>query len=86
MRRLALIGAVFLMGAAPLPPPGATNCSGCHAAGGSAVPIDGRSADDLATTMLAYRDGERPSTLMGRLTKGLTPDQIRAIATWISQQ
>ena len=70
--------------AAAAPPPGAANCSGCHAAG--AMPIDGRDAPGLAATMLAYRSGERPSTLMGRLMKGLTPGQIEAIAAWVSAQ
>lgn len=74
------------MVAAAAPPPGATNCSGCHAAGGSAMPINGRSAADLAADMLAYRTGEQPSTLMGRLMKGLTPEEIQAIAAWVSAQ
>ncbi len=72
--------------AAAAPPPGAANCSGCHAAGTGAMPIDGRDAAELSATMLAYRSGARPSTVMGRLMKGLTPDQIEAIAAWVSAQ
>jgi cytochrome c553 len=75
--------AVVFVGAAA-PPPGATNCSGCHGPGG--VAINGRDAGALTATMLAYRSGERPSTLMGRLMKGLTPGQIEAIAAWVSTQ
>ena len=74
--------ALLLMAAAP--PPGATNCSGCHSAG--ALPINGRDPAELTATLLAYRSGERPSTLMGRLAKGLTPDQIAAIAAWVGAQ
>jgi cytochrome c553 len=81
--RASLIAAALLLGAAA-PPPGATNCSGCHNA--NALPIDGQDAGTLAATLLAYRSGERPSTLMGRLTKGLTPEQIHAIADWVSAQ
>ena len=84
MRIVALLAATLTLGAAP--PPGAVNCSGCHAAGTGAVPINGRDAAELTTTMLAYRSGERPSTLMGRLAKGLTPGQIEDIATWVSAQ
>ena len=78
-----MIAAALGLGAAG-PPPGAANCSGCHGAG--SMPIDGRSAGDLAATMLAYRSGERASTLMGRLMHPLTPDQIQAIALWVSGQ
>jgi cytochrome c553 len=63
---------------AAAPPPGATNCSGCHALGGS--------ANELTATMLAYRSGERPSTVMGRLMKGLTTEQIQDIADWVAEQ
>ena len=83
MRRTVVLAAVLALGAAG-PPPGAANCSGCHGAG--AVAINGRDAGELAGTMLAYRSGERPSTLMGRLMKGLTPGQIADIAAWVSAQ
>ncbi len=82
MRGAALLAVVFLGAAAP--PPGATNCSGCHGAGG--VAINGRDAGTLTAAMMAYRSGERPSTLMGRLMKGLTPGQIEVIASWVSVQ
>jgi cytochrome c553 len=83
MVRGALVAAALLLGAAA-PPPGATNCSGCH--NSNALPIDGQNAGALSATMLAYRSGERPSTVMGRLMKGLTPEQITAIAAWVSAQ
>lgn len=81
MRRLVL--AAVLLGAAA-PPPGAAVCSGCHGAG--SLPINGQDAASLSATMLAYRDGERPSTLMGRLMKPLTTPEIVAIAAWVSEQ
>jgi cytochrome c553 len=46
----------------------------------------GGSANELAATMLAYRSGERPSTVMGRLMKGLTTEQIQEIAVWVAAQ
>jgi cytochrome c553 len=83
--------AVFAAGtpATPVaPPPGATTCSGCHAPAGSGgfMPINGQDAATLAAAMTAFRTGERPSTLMGRLMKGFSPDDIQAIAAWISAQ
>jgi cytochrome subunit of sulfide dehydrogenase len=74
--------------AAPDPPAGANSCSGCHApAGGSGfMPINGRDAAALTTSMEAFRSGERPSTVMGRLMKGFSNDEIRAIAAWIAAQ
>ncbi|GAC1342494.1 MAG: hypothetical protein NVSMB18_16620 [Acetobacteraceae bacterium] len=98
LRSLTLAAVLLLGAAAPLlgaaapllgaaaPPPGAASCSGCHAAGSGAGPIAGRGADALAATMLAYRTGQLPSTLMGRLMKGLSPEQIQAIAAWVSAQ
>lgn len=80
--RRFVLAAVLLGAAAPLP--GAAVCSGCHSA--AALPINGQSAAALSSTMLAYRDGERPSTLMGRLMKPLTPAEITAIAAWVSEQ
>ncbi len=82
MRRIALV-ATLLLGAAA-PPPGAASCSGCH--GPDALPINGQSAAALSGAMLAYRSGERPSTLMGRLMKPLTPEEIATIAAWVSEQ
>ena len=81
MYRLVL--AAVLLGAAA-PPPGASSCSGCHTA--ASMPINGQDAASLSATMLAFRDGERPSTLMGRLMKPLTTPEITTIATWISEQ
>jgi cytochrome subunit of sulfide dehydrogenase len=70
------------------PPPGATACSGCHAPAGSGgfKPINGRNAAELSATMEAFRTGDRPSTVMGRLMKGFSHDEIQAIAAWTSAQ
>ena len=80
--RHVLLAAVLLGAAAP--PPGAASCSGCHGAG--SLPIDGQPAASLSATMLAYRGGDRLSTLMGRLMKPLTTPEINAIAAWVSEQ
>ena len=72
------------------PPPGAASCSGCHAAStrvGTPVPrIVGRKPDEIIAAMLAFRAGERPSTVMDRIAKGFSDDEIRAIAVWLATQ
>jgi cytochrome subunit of sulfide dehydrogenase len=72
------------------PPPGAASCSGCHAASAKAetpVPhILGRDREEIIAAMLAFRSGERSSTIMGRIAKGFSDDEIRAVAAWLSTQ
>ena len=36
--------------------------------------------------MQAFRSGERPSTVMGRIAKGFPKDEIQAIAVWLAAQ
>jgi sulfide dehydrogenase cytochrome subunit len=76
--------------AAAEPPPGASSCSGCHAARpgvDSAVPrLAGRVAGDIAAQMQAFKSGQRPSTVMGRIARGLSDAEVEAIAAWYAQQ
>ena len=76
--------------AASAPPPGAASCSGCHGLrdnASSALPgIYGRDPQDIATAMAAFRDGTRPATVMNRIAKGFSEDEIRAIAAWLATQ
>ena len=72
------------------PPSGAASCSGCHAAStrvNTPVPrIVGRKPDEIIAAMLAFRSGERPSTVMERIAKGFSDDEIRGIAVWLAAQ
>jgi len=82
---------VFSAGAlAAGPPPGAASCLGCHptsATVNTPVPrILDRKPDEIVAAMLAFRSGERPSTVMGRIAKGFSDDEIRAIAVWLAEQ
>jgi sulfide dehydrogenase cytochrome subunit len=76
--------------AADAPPPGAASCSGCHPATRSAetaVPrLVGRDAAQVVSAMAAFRSGQRPSTIMDRIAKGFTDDEVKAIATWYAGQ
>jgi sulfide dehydrogenase cytochrome subunit len=71
-------------------PPGVASCSGCHAISKTvetAVPrIIGRKADELTTAMLEFKAGKRPNTVMGRLAKGFTDEEIGAISAWFAAQ
>jgi sulfide dehydrogenase cytochrome subunit len=72
------------------PPAGASSCSGCHAlspALSTAIPrLAGRNAAELAGQMQAFKSGQRPSTVMGRIAKGFSDPEIDAIAQWYGSQ
>ena len=92
--RLAIAVAMAVAWSRPLlaasdPPPGATSCSGCHSPGAAASVIPrlyGRDAGDITTAMAGFRDGSRPATVMNRIAKGFTDDELRAIAAWLAAQ
>ena len=99
MRRLllpALASALLLAGLARRAaraadaPPGASSCTGCHAA--RKIPdfviprIAGRKSADIVTAMREYRSGAWPSSVMGRIAKGFDDSQIDAIAAWFAAQ
>lgn len=70
-------------------PVSALSCSGCHDArmAAPAVPsLRGRPAAEIVTAMAAFRNGEREATVMGRIAKGFSDDETRAIAAWLSQR
>lgn len=48
--------------------------------------LEGRPAEDIVTAMVAFRSGEREATVMGRIAKGYSDDEIRAIADWFAQE
>jgi sulfide dehydrogenase cytochrome subunit len=74
--------------AADSAPPGASSCTGCHAAiPDSVIPrIAGRKASDIVQFMREYRSGAWPSSVMGRIAKGFDDQQIDAIAAWFAAQ
>lgn len=69
----------------------ANTCAGCHGPSGvshgPATPtIAGMSAAYFTESMVAYRDATRPSTIMTRIAKGYSDDDIAAMATYFSKQ
>jgi sulfide dehydrogenase cytochrome subunit len=87
-------GMLLYVGTAPAAaaeaPPGAASCSGCHPAKASVdttVPrLAGQDAAAMAATLQAFRAGRRPATVMDRIAKGFSDDEIKAIAAWFSAQ
>src|SRR5882724_5669351 len=71
-------------------PAGATSCSGCHPAArgvDAAVPqLTGRNPAEIVAAMQAFKSGERPATVMDRIAKGFSEDEIKAIASWYGAQ
>ena len=91
---LVAAGSVALLAGAPAQAQNANpqllsiSCAGCHGTGGhstGAIPsIYGRSAQSIAETLRAFRDGQRPSTVMGRISKGYSDTEIDAVAREVS--
>jgi cytochrome c553 len=71
-------------------PPGASSCSGCHPASRSVdTPVKrlvGAKAADIVSAVQEFRSGKRPATVMDRIAKGFTDDEIKAIADWYGAQ
>jgi sulfide dehydrogenase cytochrome subunit len=86
---LFLSGPALAQQPAPLPlvkePPGASSCSGCHGRSGGIPAIKAKSADEIAAAMLEYRAGQGSPTVMDRISRGFTEQEIRDIASWIVQ-
>jgi cytochrome subunit of sulfide dehydrogenase len=69
-------------------PPGAASCLGCHAAAGADNPVVSLSsltAEQIEAAMQAFRSGTRASTVMDRIAKGFSDEEIRAIAQWYAR-
>jgi cytochrome c553 len=89
----AVIGCVSIAVAAVAwaePPPGAAACSGCHpVAAGVSSPVLRLAGLDPASIVRAvqeFRAGKRPGTVMDRIAKGFTDEEIKAIAAWWAAQ
>lgn len=90
--------ALFLIAIAPTifaETPSATmlayTCAGCHGTNGSSVgpaspTIAGMSSDYFIETMLAYKNATRPSTIMTRIAKGYSDEEIKLMADFFSSQ
>ncbi|MFD1703331.1 c-type cytochrome [Methylopila henanensis] len=69
------------------PPRGAASCAGCHprTAGRGPIPsLNGQPSEQIVSQMTAFRSGERASTVMSRIAKGFSDEEIRAIADYFA--
>lgn len=70
----------------------AAGCAICHgtqgkpAPGAPLIPLAGLPRDHIATQMRAFREGQRPATVMHQIAKGYSDAQIEAIAAWFAAQ
>jgi len=70
----------------------ASACAICHGTqgvpppGAPVVPLAGMPREHIATQMRAFRDGQRPATVMHQIAKGYTDAQIDAMAAWFATQ
>ena len=86
----ALLGAGQLS-AAPTASMLGDTCAGCHgtdgASMGPATPnIAGLSETYFTDTMLAFKSGDRPSTVMGRIAKGYSEEEIKLMAGFFASK
>ena len=69
----------------------ANTCVGCHGPGGNSVGpaspnIAGLQKDTLVEGMKAFSSGDRPSTIMGRIAKGYTDEELAAMGGYFAKQ
>lgn len=67
----------------------AGTCYSCHGTGGisaGAMPsINGKPAKLLELDLKAFRDGTKESTVMQRIAKGFSDDEIKAISKYLAE-
>ena len=87
---IGLISIAAAVVASAEPPAGAAACSGCHPASTrvtSPVPrLAGRDSAAIVKAMQDFRSGARAGTVMDRIAKGFTDEEIQAIAAWYAAQ
>ena len=84
-----LLGAAHVSATPPTASMLADTCAGCHGPDGSSVgpaipSIAGMSAEYFKTTMAEYKTGERYSTIMTRIAKGYTDEEIALMADFFA--
>ncbi len=94
-RKLCLIAALLTASLAPaLADPSkpvpliAQACAGCHgqygAGQGATPPIAGTPKEDFLKVWAAFRANERPATIMNRIARGYTDEEVAALADYFA--
>jgi len=86
-----LLGATHLSAAGPTATMLADTCVGCHGPEGSSVgpatpSIAGVSAEYFRTVMQEYKKDERHGTIMNRIAKGYSDEEIALMADYFAKQ
>lgn len=72
------------------PPAGAAACSGCHPASSRVsspvARLAGMERESIVRALQEFRAGTRTGTIMDRIAKGFTDDEIRTLAAWLAAQ
>jgi cytochrome subunit of sulfide dehydrogenase len=86
----ALVASAGSASAVEVAPAGAAACSGCHpisrATDTPFTRLVGRNPADIVAAMQEFRTGKRPGTVMDRIAKGFTDEELAAIAKWYAAQ
>jgi sulfide dehydrogenase cytochrome subunit len=69
----------------------ASACAICHGTDGRGdgklmPPLAGMPREHIAAQMHAFRNGQRPATVMHQIAKGYSDAEIDALAAWFSAQ
>lgn len=68
----------------------AASCAACHGSNGNALAgnaiLAGMDKAYFTTQMLAFKNGDRPATVMHRHAKGLQTEEINQLADYFSTQ
>ena len=87
---IGLASIAAALSAAAEPPAGAAACSGCHPASSRVtspvVRLAGLDKAAIVRAMQEFRSGQRAGTVMDRIAKGFTDDEIQALAAWFAAQ
>jgi sulfide dehydrogenase cytochrome subunit len=68
----------------------AATCAQCHGTDGQAVQgealirLAGLSQDYILSQLMAFRNGQRPATIMHQITKGYSQEQLETLAQYFS--
>jgi len=67
----------------------AHSCAGCHGTQGrlgdeSFMPLAGMPLRQFTTSMVDFREGRRPATLMGHVAQGFSDAEIRAMGEYFA--
>lgn len=66
----------------------AATCANCHGTNGHAIAgadsLAGEPADKIYQTVMEFRSGDKPATIMHQISKGYTEEQLRLIADYFA--